>query len=122
MNQSRIRLCFSRLNSHLQRSNPVNSSRCSNPECGRTPELEEHYFLIYPKNNNKRRLLFEILSNKLFMNVNYNTLFTSMPNYICKILLESSTNFSYDENTSFLDDVFYILTQHSVLILSKSKK
>ena len=106
MNQCRIRLGFSDLNSHLHRSNPVNSSRCSNPECGRTPESEEDYFLIYPKYNDKRRLLFEILSNKLFTNVNYNKLFTLMPNYTCKILLESSKDASYDVNTSILDDVF----------------
>ena len=72
--------------------------------CGRTPESEDHYFLICPKCNNDIRLLFENLSNKLFLNVNDKTLITMMPNYISKVLL--STDASYDENTSIIDDVF----------------
>ena len=44
-----------------------------------------------------------------------------MPKYVCKVLLEGSIDASYDENTSFLDNVFkYIDTEQNVLILPKN--
>ena len=55
VNHCRIRLGLSHLNSHLHRYNLVDSPSCSNPDCGRTTESEEHYFLICPKFNNERR-------------------------------------------------------------------
>ena len=64
VNHCRTRLGLSHLKSHLHRYNLVDSPSCSNPDCGRTTESEEHYFLICPKFNNKRR-------NKLFPNINY---------------------------------------------------
>ena len=106
MNHCRINLDLSPLNSHLHLYNLVDSPSCSNPDCGGTTESEEHYFLICPKFNNGRRLLLENISNKLFQSVNYNTFITLIPEYICKVLLEGSTDASYDENTSNLDDVF----------------
>ena len=106
MNHCRIRLGLSHLNYHLHRFNLVDSPSCSNPDFGGTTESEEHYFLFCPKFKNERRLLLENISNKLFLNVNYNTLITLMPKFICKVLLEGSIDASHDGNTSILDDVF----------------
>ena len=60
------------------------------------------------KNNSQSLNIFKtrIISNKLFPNVNYNTFITLLPKYICKVLLAGSTDASYDENISILDDVF----------------
>ena len=79
VNHCSIRLGLSHLNSHLHRYNLVDSPSCSNLDCGGRTESAEQYFLICPKFNNERRLLLEIISNKLFPNVNYNTYITLIP-------------------------------------------
>ena len=95
VNHCGIRLGLSHLNSHLNRYNLVDSSSCFNSDCGGTTESEKHSFLINPRYKNERCLLFENISNKLFLNCT--TFFTLMPNYICKELLECSLDASYDE-------------------------
>ena len=106
MNQCRIRLGLSHLNSHLHHYYLIDSPSCSNPKCGRTPESAAHYFICCPRYNNERRVFFKTLSRKLFPNLNYNTFIVSMPGHICTILPEGSEDASYEINTSIFHEVF----------------
>ena len=106
MNHCRMRLGLSHLNSHLHHYNLIDFPSCSNPEFGRTPESATYYVLCCPRYNNERRVLFETLSLNLFQNVYYNTFIVLMPDHICTILLEVSTDASHEENTSIFYEMF----------------
>ena len=111
INHCRIRLGLSHLRKHLFNYHLVASPFCEQIECIDIPETTKHFFLECPKYSNQRRIMFQRISNLLCPGVHYNTIIELLGDYLCKTLLEGSTDLNLEENKFLFDIVFSFIDE-----------
>ena len=106
INHCRLRLGLSHLKKHFYNYNLINSPYCENNDCLRLQETPAHCFLFCPKYHSQRRRMLTRISDLCFPGFNCNMVITIMPDHLCNILLEGSSDLSLSENRTVFKLIF----------------
>ena len=106
VNHCRLRLGLSHLKKHLYNYNLINSPYCENNDCLRLQETPAHFFLFCPKYHSQRRRMLTRISDLYFPGSYYIMVVTIMPDHLCNILLEGSSDLSLSDNRNLFELVF----------------